>query len=77
MQTQTGRHRYRGWRESKTLVQLAKGAAADFKTLATDQRSNESDFDALETKMDTLTETYASQIQHLRTQMRYRMTHRS
>lgn len=78
MQTQPGRYRYRGWRQSRRLVDLAQSVPADVKDRWDAQLANETAYDAgVPDPVAALAETRVSEIQHYRTQLRYRLLNRS
>ena len=78
MQTEPGRYRYRGWRASHRLVELAKSVPCDLKDVWFQQVLNEHYYeDNIVPALLTLVETRVSQIQHLRTQLRYRLRNHS
>lgn len=78
MQTEPGRYRYRGWRESRRLVELAKSVPCDLARVWTQHQAN-SDYydDNIVAALLTLVQTRVSQIQHLRCQIRYRLRNHS
>lgn len=73
MQTEPGNFRYRGWRESKRLVEIAKSAPCDLKETTDACQQFENTYEVTEGYLDTLTQTVVSQIQHLRSQIFYRV----
>ncbi len=74
MQTERGNFRRRGWRESRTLVELGTAAPTDLKKTATNTYSAESYYDIhLAPQIDTLTDTQVSQLSHLSAQILYRL----
>jgi len=77
MQTEAGRYRYRGWRESVGLVELAKSIPADVQDLLTRQLANEGDYESAVPPEMQLIQARVSQIQHYRAQLRHRLLNRS
>ena len=76
MQTEPGRFRYRGWRESRDLVELAKSIPADVQDLTTTQLANEGAYEEVIPPQMLLLRTRVSEIQHYRAQLRHRLLNR-
>lgn len=78
MQTQIGRYRYRGWRESRGLVELAKSVPADVKDLTDAHLANEAEYAGeIPPQMELVNHALVSQVQHYRAQLRHRLLNRS
>jgi hypothetical protein len=73
MQTEPGNFRYRGWRESRDLVEMAKSVPCDLKSLADAANDNEIAYATAQGYLDTLTEDQASTLEHLYAQLAYRL----
>ena len=74
MQTERGNFRRRGWRESRPLVEMGTATAADLKKTSSNTYAAESYYDInLAPQIDTLSETRASRLSHLRAQILYRL----
>lgn len=73
MQQEPGNHRYRGWRESKKLVETAHAAPCDLALVSESLYAVEVDFDSVSDSITQLLLTTVSQIQHIRTQLRHRI----
>lgn len=73
MQTEPGNYRRRGWRESRRLVELAKAVPADLKQITARYWAAQVDYEAVRTRLDTLTDTHVAKLQHLRAQIQYRL----
>ena len=77
MQTEPGRYRYRGWRQSRDLVEVAKSVPADVADLLAAQLDNEGDYEAaVPAPLALANQTRVSEIQHYRTQVRHRLLNR-
>lgn len=78
MQTQIGRFRYRGWRESRSLVDLARSVPADVKDRIQAQLDNEANYAAtVPSQLALVNEDRVAEIQHYRAQLRHRLPNRS
>jgi hypothetical protein len=73
MQTEPGNFRYRGWRESRDLVEMAKSVPCDLKTLTDTANDNEIAYTTAQDYIDTLTDDRASTLEHLFAQLAYRL----
>lgn len=77
MQTEHGNFRFRGWRESKRLVEVTKTVPCDLKATTANCQQVENNYDAVAGDIDTLSQQVVSQIQHLRSQIFYRLKRNS
>lgn len=73
MQTEKGNVRYRGWRESKWLVEIIHSIPCDLKNTTAACQALETNYLQAEGYIDTLSQAVVSQIQHLRSQIFYRL----
>lgn len=73
MQVEPGNHRYRGWRESKKLVDLLKAVPCDLKLTTAACQALENNYVTTQGLIDTLSQQVVSQIQHVRSQIFYRL----
>lgn len=74
MQSQRARYRYRGYRESRPLVDLGKAAASDLTRLQLAAREHEQLAEEnLRPHFTTLSEEQIRTLQHLRVQVAYRL----
>ena len=71
MQTSRSNYRARGYRESRTLVDLGKAATSDVTRLRAAQQDNEQTALALRDAFEQARETDVSRVQHLRAQLAY------
>lgn len=74
MQTQRQNYRYRGWRRSSDLTDLAHAGPCDLTRVMRAAVANEGGLDALLATVATIVETDVSTLQHLRVQIMYRLT---
>ena len=73
MQTESGRSRFRGYRRSSDLVEMAKAPASDWKKVYVDDLANKTTYVTTKAHLDTLTETRVSELQHIRAQAHFRI----
>jgi hypothetical protein len=73
MQVEPGNFRYRGWRESRDLVEMAKATPADLKRLTAEAQTADNTYLTTRSHLDTETMTHVSTLQHLRSQILYRV----
>jgi predicted RNA-binding protein with EMAP domain len=73
VQTEPGNIRYRGWRESKRLVEVAKSVPCDLKKITAGCQAIENSYVTTQALVDTLSQQVVSQIQHARSQIFYRL----
>lgn len=73
MQLSRANHRFRGWRRSADLVELARMLPTDLKRTLAAAVVNEAALDGLNEQLTTLGETRVAALQHLRVQVQYRL----
>lgn len=73
MQTESSRNRFRGWRESKRLVETCKSTPVDLKDMTSQANANDVSYEVLQSFVSLLTEDQVSLIQRVRLQMRLRI----
>ncbi len=73
MQSEPGNFRARGWRESKRLVEMVHAIPCDLKLITATCQNTENSYLATQASVDTLSQQVVSQIQHLRSQIFYRL----
>jgi hypothetical protein len=69
MQLSQARHRYRGYRASKLLVDFSKRLLSDLAGVRLAQEGNETAMTALASTFTAARETHVSHAQHLRMQL--------
>lgn len=75
MQTEcANRFRYRGWKESKQLVQTEKAMGCDAYAIDSINNNIENNRESVKSVLKTLTQTRVSEIQHIRAQVKYKST---
>ena len=73
MQTQPNSHRFRGWRESKKFMDMLHAAPADLKEIDAACQQFENTYFTTRGLVDTISQQSISNIQHLRSQIAYRL----
>ncbi|HYT45395.1 MAG TPA: hypothetical protein VEP90_23910 [Methylomirabilota bacterium] len=73
MQLEPGNFRYRGWRESKRLVEIIHSVPADLKSTTAQVQVLENNYVITQGLIDVLSQQVVSQLQHARSQIFYRL----
>ena len=71
-QLSVGNFRFRGWRRSADLVEIAHAVPTDLKRTVQNQLANESQLDSVNAGLIGIGLTQVAKLQHLRVQVQYR-----